>query len=45
MAVVSDVLLGHGATATSLVPSFMVEDEQPIQTSEPAEARRLLDRA
>jgi peptide/nickel transport system substrate-binding protein len=40
---VSDVLHGHGAVATSFVPSFMVEDEQPIQESDPAAACRLLD--
>src|SRR5262249_21724818 len=40
---VRDVLGGHGAPATSFIPSYMAEDEESIQRSDPARARELLD--
>jgi peptide/nickel transport system substrate-binding protein len=40
---VSDVLHGHGAPAVSFVPWFMVQNEQPIQRSDPVAAGRSLD--
>jgi peptide/nickel transport system substrate-binding protein len=38
-----DVLLGHGATAASFVPTYLTSEEQSIQSSDPVAAERLLD--